>query len=596
MLDPPGNPQQTANSAANSAANPAAQATWQATWDSPTVHTELLRLSMDRGKFRIARSLRRIRSPRRILATTLAVVFFALYLANGIFILSNRPPADPARLQLWLSGGMVLYGIYHLTRCTWASRIVDLELTDAEQQWLGGAPVCRSSLAIYHLGNVAFASLLKTMMLVVVLAHDVAHIPLLMIGVFVSLLSLEIIRLAIERIVSGLNSRQRRWAKFSAASIAAAVVLQVLANLVAATPLGQPTWVYVISGFRSLGQVASSGSAAGRIEPWYAPSQLAVATESTTTTGVLALLSVLTLPAVVWGLVRIDRWSQRNVVDREKANLQNQSYTTNADLRLQATDAMQSPGRWARMMERAEELCPTYFRPSLAMVTRQWVSVRAYWASIVASLLIPTLLSLSPLVTGQDNSQWLYVVGSVALYTMLLAPPALRIDFRRDLKRSLLIRGLPMTPLQMVIGQTILPSAITIAFQFVTLSIAVVVVQPALGQTILWTGVLAALAVFTFAIENALFLVYPHHEKTQGLGMIIRTKLTFLGKGCVIIVSLLALLAWSLACRSWFPESASQTIFVIGSIIAAWSVAMMSVWSAMQAWQRFDLADDLPPE
>ena len=74
----------------------------------------------------------------------------------------------------------------------------------------------------------------------------------------------------------------------------------------------------------------------------------------------------------------------------------------------------------------------------------------------------------------------------------------------------------------MVAGQLTLPVFITLVFQWSTIFIAAVVTRPGWSQVILWTGVLNALAVFTFAMENALFLAYPHHERAEGIGMMIR--------------------------------------------------------------------------
>ena len=101
------------------------QSLWQS-WDNLPTHLELARLTATRGRFRVLRMLHRIRSPRRIIATSLAGLFFLLYLLNGIFILSAREPADPERLCLWLSGGMVIYAIYHCVRCAWSENVADL--------------------------------------------------------------------------------------------------------------------------------------------------------------------------------------------------------------------------------------------------------------------------------------------------------------------------------------------------------------------------------------------------------------------------------------------------------------------------------------
>ena len=81
-----------------------------------------------------------------------------------------------------------------------------------------------------------------------------------------------------------------------------------------------------------------------------------------------------------------------------------------------------------------------------------------------------------------------------------------------------------------------MPVAITWTYQWVTLMIAAWVTCPGWSQVLMWTGLLNALAVFTFAVENALFLAFPHHERAEGIAMMVRAKLTFLGKATVIAV------------------------------------------------------------
>ena len=179
------------------------------TWDTWKTHQTLAALTLTRARFRIERTIRRIRSPRRIVATTLAIAFFAIYLLNGIFILSAREAADPERLRLWLSGGMVVYALYHAVRCGWSKSIVDLELTPAETLWLGGSSICRSSLAIYHVGNMVVPAMLKTGLLAVVLMRDVQHFEMLVLGMFTSLILLEITRLILARLIAGMSVRHR---------------------------------------------------------------------------------------------------------------------------------------------------------------------------------------------------------------------------------------------------------------------------------------------------------------------------------------------------------------------------------------------------
>ncbi len=102
---------------------------------------ELTWLREKRRQFRFRRAIQRMLLPRRIIASSLTVFFLVAYLLNGAYILSAREAADPQRLTLWLSGGMVIYGIYYCVRCAWSQSADSLEMTPAENLWLGGAPI-----------------------------------------------------------------------------------------------------------------------------------------------------------------------------------------------------------------------------------------------------------------------------------------------------------------------------------------------------------------------------------------------------------------------------------------------------------------------
>jgi hypothetical protein len=537
--------------------------------------------------------LSRLRSPRRLIATTLAVVFFALFLLNGIVILSAREPADPARLQLWLSGGMVIYALYHFVRCVWSTRIVDLELTSAEQLWLGGAPVQRSSLAVYHIGNIVVTSLLKTLLLAVVLALDVNHLELLILGVFASLVLLETTRLLIQRWSTGLSVRRRRQMRMVATSIAVCVALRVLSGVILATPWGAPTWLYFLNTFQALGQTAASDVIQWLAIPWLAPAKLAVSEHYTFTTLCCAVASVSLLPVFIVLLVRTDAWANQMRLRREQRRLAEGRFdrTSGGD-----ADRVATLGTKSLVASMLERYVPRMADGVIALIDRQAVSVRKYWGTIVISFSAPTVLCLAPLLTGRVTEQWRFVVGGIALCTMLLAPPALRLDFRRDLRRMLLLRSLPLRPLPMVVGQLALPVMITLAFQWLTIAIAAAVTLPGWSQVIMWTGMLGALAVATFAAENALFLAYPHHERAEGIVMMIRAKLTFLGKGTVIAIAVVALAIWVTLCQRLLPESISMPITVCGALLATWTLALAAVAGAAWCWKRFDLAYDVPPE
>ena len=560
-------------------------------WDDLNTHQCLASLIVARSSFRLRRTFQRILSPRRLLATSLAILFFVIYLLNGIFILSARQPADPERLRLWLSGGMVIYALYHCLRCAWASKTNDLELSDAETLWLGGAPIQRSSLAIYHVGAMVVPAVLKTLLLAVVLSRDVAHLELLLIGMFTSLVLLEITRLVIARWSDGLNEIRRRRFRVATSSIALCLGIQLIARILTATPSGSATWVYLLNGFQALGEVASTHLIQWLSFPWIPAAHLSVTGHYDWLTLSQLLAAAAVLPLAIWILVRVDANSARQQHRFEQQRLAAGRYETSLTL----CDAIEF-GSFDRIHHWAETRMPFWVHDAVSVVTRQWVSVQRYRSTIAFSFLIPTLLCLSPLVTGQVTEQWFFVVGGIVMCTMVLAPPALRIDFRRDLRRMLLLRSLPVKPLSMVLGQVGLPILITWVFQWVTIAIAAIATHPGWHQVILWTAMLNALAVFTFATENALFLAYPHHERSEGVAMMVRAKLTFLAKGTVIVLALALLVTWATLCRQLLSPDYAEAAFVSGSVVATWCVAAIAIAAATICWRRFDAGSDIPPQ
>jgi hypothetical protein len=536
---------------------------------------------------------RRIGSSRRLVASTLAVTFFIAYALCGVFILANRAAADPDRLQLWLSGGMVIYLIYHTVRCVWSQQTSDLELTDAEKLWLGGAPLQRSSVVVYHVGTLVVESFLKTLLLMVVLARDVHRIELLAVGVFTSLVMLQVLRICIKRWFGGLAAASSRMARVLATAVAMAVVAQVLARLVAVVPFGSPTPRYIGSLFTQLGETAASNTVHWLAIPWWPASRLIVAQRYDMVTCFSLACSLAMIPLAIAALVRVDSWARIKALHLERDRFRRRQYRTAETMR---SDWRTSGAGYRSASTAATHSIPTWIQTAAALMSRQAVTIRRYRATILFTFLIPTLLCLSPLATGQVARQWMLVVGGTALCTILLAPSALRIDFRRDLRRMMLLRGMPVRPLSMVIGQIGYPVLITLLFQGITLAVAAAVTRPGWGQVLMWSGLLSALAVFTFACENALFLAYPHHEHSQGIAMLIRAKLTFLGKFTVILASVTGLVIWASVCHRWLPPSLSPVAVITGSIAGTWLIATAALAVTISCWQRFDLAHDVPPQ
>ena len=118
---------------------------------------------------------------------------------------------------------------------------------------------------------------------------------------------------------------------------------------------------------------------------------------------------------------------------------------------------------------------------------------------------------------------------------------------------------------------------------------------PTMSNLLMWTGALNAVAVFTFAFENSLFFMFPHHERSQGIAMLIRAKLMFVAKLLLFVAGIGMLYGWVAIVR-WGAGSWQIPAIVAGGIGGSWAFALAALGIAARCWQRFDLAADTPPE
>jgi hypothetical protein len=567
--------------------------------DSLQTHQTLLQLAMDRGCFRIRRTVQRMLSPKRLIPTAIVIVYAMLYLFYGLAILMSRPPASPERIQLWLSGGMVLYAIYHAVKSAWSSDDRPLSQAPAETLWLGGAPIRRSSIVVHQITDLAMASLLKTVLLCTVLAVDVQSTLRLGLGVFAALLLLEITRLIIARFVSSLNPHKRSLVRWAVTLLAAAIVAQIIARVAAAVPTGSSTPTYIVETFRAVGKTASSGAVQWLAMPWSFASNVAVSSAWDAPAMVQWMIAIAVLPVAIKTYLSVDRYGtacqHRDETDalQRYRTLQSDAGPLHSPATPDSENLQRSlhvpwyhPAAWPRPLGWIDGDAA-----SIAMRTTN--SVIRYRGTIFFSLLLPTLLCLSPIVTGQVFDPWFFVVGGIAMCTSLIAPAALKIDFRRDLRRIVLLRSLPVSPRSMVIGQLWFPVLLTCLFQWAVIAPAAMFLKPGLLPVCLWTGMLAALAAFTFATENALFLAYPHRQNNQGIGMVMRTNLTFLGKSSLLIVAVLVLAVWATFCRQYLSGWMGDLAMFAGAQVACWGLTFAAVTAATWCWKRFDISSEL---
>ncbi|MEM6691091.1 MAG: hypothetical protein AAF664_16805, partial [Planctomycetota bacterium] len=201
---------------------------------------------------------------------------------------------------------------------------------------------------------------------------------------------------------------------------------------------------------------------------------------------------------------------------------------------------------------------------------------------------IPAILCLSPLIIGDLEHPWIFVVGGIAMCTALVAPASLRIDFRRDLNRTMFLRSFPASPTAVALGQIAWPTIVTIIFQTTVLVPAALLLDVPPHDALIWWIMLACLSIIVFALENAFFLCFPHHVRDQGISVIVRTKLVFFVKTAMLLVALSTLAVWSQVAKDM---GLPTLVAMLGTIMMCIVAASFASWILIFVWARFDVAD-----
>jgi hypothetical protein len=196
----------------------------------------------------------------------------------------------------------------------------------------------------------------------------------------------------------------------------------------------------------------------------------------------------------------------------------------------------------------------------------------------------------------------LATAATLAFYTFLLLPTAVRFDFRRDLERIAMFKGLPISPAATVIGQVIVPVLIATLFQSVVLAFATYARSLPPHY---WLGamlVMLPLNALVFSLDNLIFLLYPYRIQQEGVEIFVRTMLTFTGKGLLFGSGLGAMTLWGFAAADLTRELSRLTgstidafaVFTAGMIAGPCALTAAVLYVLSRTYCRLDPAEDLP--
>jgi hypothetical protein len=537
--------------------------------------------------------------PRRLVLSAIACVLTVVWLGNAAMTIWLRETASPETLRALLSLGLVLYSGWHFTKCAFFRPESPFDWTPAERELLVAMPLRPRDLVAYQLASVTITTFVKAGLFTLLLLPDLRCITLGLVGLVLVMMTLELLRMAIEIATWGMS--RAAFLAYRAAVLAGLVSggVAVVAVIVREGALLGPG--NVGEGFLQrlldvLVRLNASGLSYVAL-PFQPFIELILADALTATTAGLAVALLAAVTGFAGAVIGLYAVTSRRVANREKRDYRTNGSARDADSSQREVGATLSTESILSLLR-----FPRWGGVS-ALAWRQLVGARRHWGSLLTAMIAPAVLACTPCFVFADaHVALLSTTGTLAFYTFLLLPTALRFDFRRDLDRLATLKGLPITPAAAAIGQTLAPVLIATLFQAGVLTFAIVALSLTPLHLFLAMLVMIPLNVLVFGLDNFIYLLYPYRMQQEGLEIFLRTMLTFTGKGLLFTAGLVALSGWGSAATALtrgIPQGSGSAIsaFVvfIGGIIGGLSLlAALAIYGLCRTYRNLDPIEDVP--
>jgi hypothetical protein len=120
--------------------------------------------------------------------------------------------------------------------------------------------------------------------------------------------------------------------------------------------------------------------------------------------------------------------------------------------------------------------------------------------------------------------------------------------------------------------------------------------------------VMIPLNVLVFALDNLIFLLFPHRTQQEGLEVFFRTMLTFTGKGLLYAAGLAAMAAWGFTAATLTHTISAWTgtriaagsyinayaVFAAGLIVGPTLLAGLVLFGLCRVYRSMDPIEDIP--
>jgi len=559
---------------------------------------QLLRLQ-SRGRRR--RMWGRFCQTRRLVLSAVACLLAVVWLGNAAMTIWLRESAAPATLRALLSLGLVLYAGWHFAKAAFFRPESPFDWSDAERELLATMPLRPRDLVAYQLASVTVTTFLKAALFTLLLLPDLRCVPLGLLGVLLAMMTLEMIRMTIEIATWGMSRstflvyRAAVVAGLVAAGFASGAVIVRQDVLGGAIHVGKGLFQPVLN---LLMQVNASvfGYAALPFKPLV---DLILAEDITAANLGLAASALAIVTSLAAGVVVLYAVTARRVASREKRDYRPGGIARSGFAGTVRNELGRTPNAASGLPLRR---IPRWGGAG-ALAWRQLVGARRHWGSLLTAMIAPAVLACAPcFVIADPFVAFLATTGTLAFYTFLLLPTALRFDFRRDLDRLTTLKGLPITPAATTIGQTLAPVLIATLFQSVVLAFAVMARSLPPHLVLLTMLVMTPLNVLVFSLDNLIYLLYPYRVQQEGVEIFVRTMLTFTGKGLLFTFGLAVMSLWGFASvnvarafSAWIGGTINASlIFSAGMIVGPSLLSALVLYGLCRTYRNLDAAEDIP--
>jgi hypothetical protein len=565
-------------------------------------HPATVRLLRLQGRGRRRRVWRRFFQTRRLLLSAIACVLAVVWLGNAAMTVWLREAATPETLRALLSLGLLLYAGWHVAKAAFFRPDSPFDWTPGDREILAALPLRSRDLVAYQIASVTLTTIFKAGLFTLLLLPDLRCVPLGFVGVFLAMMLLEMVRMSVDIATWGmgraayLGYRAVVVAGLVAAGFAVGSAIVREDALGGRINVGDGLLVHILDILVKL-DASAFGTVTAPLQPFI---DLILADKTTGANLGLAAAALAIVAGLAAAVMRQYAATCRRVASREKR-----------DYRPPHGAAQEAFAGYSH----DEPDCTTGAESSLrlrpiprwggagALAWRQLVGARRLWSSLLTAMIAPAVLACAPCFVIEDsNIAFMATAGTLAFYTFLLLPTALRFDFRRDLDRLATLKGLPITPAAAAIGQTLAPVLIATVFQGGVLTFAVIARSLPLHYLAMTMLVMLPLNALVFGLDNLIFLLYPYRVHQEGLEILLRTMLTFTGKGLLFAVGVGAMSTWGFAAAflahgmsHWTGASIdAYVVFTGGMIVGPSIVAALVLYGLCRTYRKIDPVEDVP--